>query len=312
MIGPSSDSIAQRSVRLRGKVAIVTGAGSRGSDVGIGGAAAILLARAGAKVVLVDQFLDRAETTREIIEREREQDLHQQALTPNSSAGDEFVAVALAADISKPEDCKRAVDIARDTFGRVDVLVNNVGIDGPTGTAVHVDVHEWDNAMRVNVTSMMLMAKYAIPEMLRTSPMDKSKGTGKAIINLASVAGLQGGHHAILYPTSKGAVINMTRAMAAHHGLAGIRVNAIAPGMVYTPMVRRDGMSKELREARKARSLLQIEGYAWDIAHSIVFLASEEARWITGAILRVDAGATAGYTAAENFGEPGPMTKAKL
>lgn len=103
--------------------------------------------------------------------------------------------------------------------------------------------------MRVNVTSTMLMAKYTIPEMMHTSLADKSKGTGKLIVNLSSVAGVCGGHHTLLYPNLKGAIINMIRAMAAHHGLDGIQVNAIAPGMAYTPMVNLMGMLEVLREA---------------------------------------------------------------
>jgi NAD(P)-dependent dehydrogenase (short-subunit alcohol dehydrogenase family) len=171
-------------------------------------------------------------------------------------------------------------------WGRLDVLVNNVGIGGPPGTAVEVDPEAWERAMRVNVTSMMLMAKHAIPELLRQG--------GGSIINLSSVAGLQGGHPSLLYPTTKAAVIGLTRAMAAHHGPDGIRVNAVAPGMVYTPMVYSRGMSPELREARRRRSLLQTEGSGWDVGMAVVFLAGDEARWVTGIVMPVDAGATAG------------------
>ena len=109
-----------------------------------------------------------------------------------------------------------------------------------------------------------------------------------------SVAGLVGGHPSLLYPTSKGAVINLTRAMATHHGTEGIRVNCIAPGMVYTPMVYSRGMSPELRETRRQRSLLQTEGTGWDVGNAVRYLASDESRWVTCTILPVDAGATAG------------------
>ena len=153
-------------------------------------------------------------------------------------------------------------------FGHLDTLVNNVGISGPPGTAVEVDEDAWDRALRVNVTSMMLMAKHAIPQMVRAG--------GGAIVNIASYAGLFGGHPALLYPTTKGAVVNLTRAMAAHHAEQGIRVNAIAPGMVYTPMVYADGMSDEIREARKNRSLLKVEGTGWDIGNGVVYLVSDE------------------------------------
>jgi NAD(P)-dependent dehydrogenase (short-subunit alcohol dehydrogenase family) len=148
--------------------------------------------------------------------------------------------------------------------------------------------------MRVNVTSMVIMAKHAIPEM--------RKSGGGSIVNLSSVAGLTGGHGRLLYPTSKGAIVNLTRAMAAHHGREGIRVNAVAPGMVYTPMVYSQGMPPELREARRLRSLLQTEGTGWDVGQAVLFLASDEARWITGVTLPVDAGATAGMGQARGAG----------
>lgn len=115
-----------------------------------------------------------------------------------------------------------------------------------------------------------------------------------AIVNIASVAGLVGGHPSLLYPTSKGAVVNMTRAMAAQHGAEGIRVNCIAPGMVYTPMVYSRGMTPEMRETRRMRSLLQTEGSGWDVGNAVLYLVGDESRWVTGVILPVDAGATAG------------------
>lgn len=252
---------------LAGRVAIVTGAGSRSSEIGNGRAAAILLARRGAKVLLVDAMLAAAQETAQMIAEE---------------CG---TSMAVQFDVAQLEDCRRAVLTAVDAWGRVDILVNNVGIGGPAGTAVEVDLEAWEQAMRVNVTSMMLMAKCAIPEMRQT-------GAG-AIVNIASVAGLFGGTASLLYPTSKGAVVNMTRAMASHHGGEGIRVNCVAPGMVYTPMVA-DRMTPEMREIRRKRSLLQTEGSGWDVGYAIAFLASDEARWITGVVLPVDAGASAG------------------
>ena len=159
--------------------------------------------------------------------------------------------------MTEPTQCAAAVAATVEAWGRLDGLVNNVGVGGPPGNAVDVDIEAWDRAMRVNVTSMVLMAKYAIPEM-------RKLGAG-AIVNIASVAGLRGGHPSLLYPTSKGAVVQLTRAMAAHHGREGIRVNCIAPGMVYTPMVYTRGMTPEQREARRRRSLLQVEGTGWDV-----------------------------------------------
>ncbi len=255
------------SSRLTGRVAIVTGAGSRSSDIGNGRAAAILLARRGAQVLLLDANLAAAQQTLRMIESEN------------------GVALALQTDVTQPDQCQSAVRRAVEAWGRVDILVNNVGITGPAGTAVEVDLDDWDQALRVNLTSMMLMAKHAIPEM--------RKRQAGAIVNIASVAGLMGGTTSLLYPTTKGAIVNMTRAMAAHHGTEGIRVNCVAPGMVYTPMVA-GRMTPELRETRRMRSLLQTEGSGWDVGHAVAYLASDEARWVTGVILPVDAGATAG------------------
>jgi short-subunit dehydrogenase len=255
------------SSRLTGRVAIVTGAGSRSSDIGNGRAAAILLARRGAQVLLLDANLAAAQQTLRMIEIEN------------------GAALALQADVTQPDQCQSAVRRAVEAWGRVDILVNNVGITGPAGTAVEVDLDDWDQALRVNLTSMMLMAKHAIPEM--------RKRQAGAIVNIASVAGLMGGTTSLLYPTTKGAIVNMTRAMAAHHGTEGIRVNCVAPGMVYTPMVA-GRMTPELRETRRMRSLLQTEGSGWDVGHAVAYLASDEARWVTGVILPVDAGATAG------------------
>ncbi|RFN54019.1 hypothetical protein FIE12Z_1766 [Fusarium flagelliforme] len=146
----------------------------------------------------------------------------------------------------------------------------------------------WATGLDINVSSMVLMAKYAIPAMMTNA--GEIKGS---IVNMGSVAGLKGGTPHLLYPTAKGAVVNMTRAMAAHHAPDGIRVNCVCPGMLYTPMMYAKGMTDEAREARKARSLLGTEGTGWDAACAVVFLASNHARWITGAILPVDAGTTA-------------------
>jgi NAD(P)-dependent dehydrogenase (short-subunit alcohol dehydrogenase family) len=258
----------ERGNRLAGRVALVTGAGSRSSDIGNGRAAAILMARQGASVLLMDTVREAAVETEQMITKEG------------------GVSMALHADVTQAADCERAVRTAIDAWGRVDILVNNVGISGPPGTAIDVDIEGWEHAMRVNVTSMMLMARYAIPEMIKQG--------GGSVVNVASVAGLAGGHPSLLYPTSKGAVINMTRAMAAHHGPEGVRVNCVCPGMVYTPMVSSRGMTPEMRAARRQRSLLQTEGTGWDVGNAVLYLASDDARWITGIVMPVDAGASAG------------------
>ena len=258
--------------RLAGKVAIISGAGSRPADVdspivGNGKATAILFAREGARVVLVDQRRDWAEVTHRIIARE----------------GGESIVVE--ADVANEASCRQAVERALEAFGGVHILVNVVGVTGPAGNAVEVDPEAWDRAMRINVTSMVMMAKYALPPMIEAG--------GGSIVNISSVSGLLGGHPSLLYPTSKAAVIGLTRAMAAHHARQGVRVNCIAPGTVYTPMVASRGMTPELREARRMGTLLQVEGTAWDVASAAAFLASDAARWITGVVLPVDAGATA-------------------
>ena len=198
--------------RLEGRVAIVTGAGSRATGIGNGRAASILLAEAGARVVCLDLNLEWAEVTVSMISKEFGNDK----------------AIALKIDVTKEEECKRAVDYTLDNFGQLDILVNNVGVGGPVGTAVDVDPVAWAKGLEVNVTSMVLMSKFAVPAMEKNQ-RHPIAGRG-CIINMASVAGLIGGTPMLLYPTSKGAVINMTRAMAVHHAPSGIRVNCVCPG----------------------------------------------------------------------------------
>jgi NAD(P)-dependent dehydrogenase (short-subunit alcohol dehydrogenase family) len=195
-------------------------------------------------------------------------------------------SMVVVADVTDQVSSAASVKATVDAWGRLDILVNNVGIGGPIGNAVDVDIAAWDAAMRVNVTSMMLMAKHAIPEM-------RKRGAG-AIVNIASIDGLRGGNPSLFYSTSKGAVVNMTRSMAAHHGPEGIRVNCIAPGYVYTPMVYARGMEPELREARRKNTLLQTEGTGWDLGNGVVYLVSDQSAWVTGIILSIDAGSMAG------------------
>jgi NAD(P)-dependent dehydrogenase (short-subunit alcohol dehydrogenase family) len=257
-----------RDERLRDKIAIVTGAGSRSEGIGNGRATAIILARHGARVTLVDSVAEWVEETARLIAEEG------------------GTSQTVLGDVSDPGSCQAIVARTVEAWGRLDILVNNVGITGPGGNAVEVDPEAWDKAMRVNVTSMVLMAKAAIPEMIKSG--------GGSIINLTSIAGMLGGHPSLLYPTSKGAVNNLTRSMAAHHGRDGIRVNCIAPGTVYTPMVAARGMSAEMRRARSEGTLLGTEGTGWDIGYGVLFLASDESRWVTGITLPIDGGMTAG------------------
>jgi NAD(P)-dependent dehydrogenase (short-subunit alcohol dehydrogenase family) len=250
--------------RLAGKVAVVTGAGSRGEGIGNGRAAAVLFAREGAKVLLVDQTQKAAAETLEMIR------------------GEKGEAEIFEADVTRSADCEAMVADAVRRWGRLDILDNNVGIGG-RATVVDVDEAEWDHLMKVNVTSMMLTSKHAIPAMAKN-------GSG-AIVNISSISALRP-RGLTPYSVSKGAVIALTRAMAIDHAPQGIRVNCIAPGPVYTPMVYAGGMSADLRERRRRASPLNVEGTGWDIGYAALFLCSDEARYITGVVLPVDGGVT--------------------
>jgi NAD(P)-dependent dehydrogenase (short-subunit alcohol dehydrogenase family) len=250
---------------LDGKVAIVTGGGAAGDGIGNGRAAAILMARAGARVLVVDRDLALAERTVEMI----------------GEHGGE--GAAIAADVTRPEDCEAMVAQAVGRWGRLDILDNNVGI-GSRGSVVTEPVDAFERVMRVNVESMFLASKYAIPAML-------DSGDGGAIVNVSSISALRP-RGLTSYSTSKGAVIALTRAMANDHAGDGIRVNCVAPGPVYTPMVYGPGMSEEARATRRRASPLGIEGSGWDVGNAVTFLVSARARYITGQTLVVDGGIT--------------------
>ena len=254
-------SIPRMTARLAGKVAIVTGAGSSGKVIGNGKATAILFAREGAKVLCADAVEDRAGETVEAILKEG------------------GTASAFRADVSKAADCKAMVQAAVERYGRLDILDNNVGIS-VRADVLEVTEEQWDRVMAVNIKSIMLTSKYAIPHMIR--------GGGGSIINISSIAGLRA-NQSTPYSTSKAAVVGMTRSMAGDHGRQGIRVNCIVPGLVYGPMVA-PRMDEALRARRRDASLLGTEGTGWDVAWAAGFLASDEARWITGVALPVDAG----------------------
>ncbi|KAL4869010.1 hypothetical protein BDV12DRAFT_185566 [Aspergillus spectabilis] len=252
------------------EVAIVTGAGSRMSgEIGNGRATAILLARQGAKVVLVDYNPDWANETKKMIENE----------------GAPGEAIVVQADVTDEESCKRVVETTVEKFGGVSILVNIVGVGGAMGDATKLDLAAWERDFRINVTSMVLMSRFVIPEMRKVN-------VGQ--LSICPVSGLLGGNPSLLYPTTKGAIIQMTRAMAAQHGPENIRVNCVCPGMVYTPMVRGRGMTDEMRQARINQNLMKREVDGWDVGYAILFLCSKEAKWITGWIMPVDGGTTAG------------------
>ena len=256
---------------LAGKVAIVSGGGAKDDGIGNGRAAAILLARAGTKVVVSDIDKKLAERTVEMI------------------VADGGTAVAEACDATREADCKRLVDAAVDRWGRLDFLDNNIGI-GSRGSVVDEKPEEYRRVMQVNVETMFLLSKHAIPAMIKTGP-SKSEGGG-AIVNISSISALRP-RGLTTYTVSKAAVIGLTQAMAVDHGKDRIRVNCICPGPMYTPMVNRgNGMSEANRAQRAKASVLKIEGTGWDIGHGVRFLMSNHARYITGQVLVIDGGVT--------------------
>jgi len=259
MRGPEDDP------GLSGKVAIVSGGGALGEGIGNGRAAAILLARGGVKVLVGDLEPKLAARTVEMIEAEG------------------GTAAALAGDMTQEADCKRLVDAALERWGRLDFLDNNVGI-GSRGSVVEENPEEYRRVMQVNVETMFLLSRHAIPAMIRTAK-------GGAIVNISSISALRP-RGLTTYTASKGAVIALTRAMAVDHGRDNIRVNCICPGPVYTPMVYARGMSPAARARRAAASVLKIEGSGWDVGHAVRFLMSSHARYITGQVLVVDGGVT--------------------
>jgi len=252
--------------RLEGKVAIVTGAGATGSGefVGIGQAISLLFTRQGAKVLLVDRDEKNAEVTLAQIKEE---------------GGDAEIFVG---DVTNIDSCQEMAEAAVHAYGKLNVLINNVGISGP-GSVTDVDEEFWDTVIDVNLKSVMLTSKFAIPEMI--------KDGGGSIVNLSSIVGLRagGGQPSHAYAASKGGILGLSNSMAVHYGRDNIRVNCIAPGHVYSPMVARHS-SDEMLELRRRAGPLGFDGTPWDVAYAILFLASDEARWISGVTLPVDAG----------------------
>lgn len=249
-------------LRLVGKVAIVTGGGSRGAGIGTGRAASILFARHGARVLVVDRNLAAAQDTVAEIEKEGGESL------------------AFEANLMAQEDCLAMVQHAVGRWGRLDILDNNVGMEGK-GTILEVGESDWDAVMAVNVKTIFLASRAAIPAMVENG--------GGSIVNLSSISAFRP-RGLTPYTAAKGAVIALTRAMAIDHAASGIRVNCIAPGPIYTPMVYAGGMDEELRDRRRAASPLGIEGTGWDVGYAALFLVSDEARYITGTVLPVDGG----------------------
>jgi len=198
-----------------------------------------------------------------------------QAITEAGGEASIFIA-----DVAKESGCKALVEAAIDRYGKLDILMNSVGIGGP-GATPDVTEDAWNRVLDVDLKSMVFISKYAIPEMIRNG--------GGSIINVASVDGIRAAMTKnIPYAAAKGGMIAATRAMAVHHGRENIRVNCIAPGMIYTSMV--EAVDDRRRQLRRNIAPLGTEGRAEDIAMAAIFLASEESRWITGILLPVDAG----------------------
>jgi NAD(P)-dependent dehydrogenase (short-subunit alcohol dehydrogenase family) len=251
--------------RLAGKRALVTGAGTTpGSDLpGIGEAIAMLFASQGAKVAVADISAERAQATVTLI---------------NDADG---ASLATVGDLASEEDNARCVNEAARALGGLDVVVNNVAMSGGGGSPTTVDLAAWERVMVVNVRTAMLTARHAIAHL-------KESGAG-SIINISSIAATRA-LGAGAYAASKAAMLALTRDWALAHGRDGIRANSLVVGHVHTPM----GATTDAgRERRRLVGLLGTEGVAWDVAWPAVFLASDESRWITGAELPVDAGATA-------------------
>jgi NAD(P)-dependent dehydrogenase (short-subunit alcohol dehydrogenase family) len=247
------------------KVAIVTGGGAPDDGIGNGRAAAMLLARSGAKVLVVDVEREAAEQTVKMI------------------ADEGGTALAHVADVSDEAQCRALVDAALKAWGRLDLLDNNVGIGG-RGSVVDTPSDLWRKIMTINVDSIFYVSKYAIPAMVESAG-------GGAVVNVSSISALRP-RGLTAYSTSKGAVIALTRAMAVDHGPQQIRVNCVAPGPIYTPRMYTGQMTSAGREARRLASVMGREGVGWDIGHAVRFLLSEQARYITGQTLVVDGGAT--------------------
>jgi len=259
--------------RLKNKVAIVTGAGAVGPGWGNGKATSVLFAREGAKVFGVDINLLAAEETKSIIEQE---------------GGTCTVAKV---DVSHPDDVKFMVNQCLKAYGRIDILHNNVGIV-VLGGPVETSEETWDRVMTINLKSMFLTCKYCLPHM-------ESQGGG-VIINIASVAAIRyTGIPYITYYTTKAGILGLTQGIALQYAAKNIRANCILPGLMDTPLIREPlkdfyaaGDVEKMIEIRNKQCPTGKMGDAWDVAYAALFLASEEAKYITGAQLLVDGGLT--------------------
>jgi NAD(P)-dependent dehydrogenase (short-subunit alcohol dehydrogenase family) len=253
-------------LNLEGKVAVVTGAAS-----GIGLGTAELLSAYGAAVALLDVNREKGEA----------------AARAMQEAGRK--AVFFACDITSREACEKTVKAVEEQFGRIDILFNNAGVTHRK-TVVDLPEEEWDQVVDVILKGAYLMAKYVVPVMARNG--------GGSIINTGSGWGIKGGDKAAAYCAAKGGLVNLTRAMAIDHGPANIRVNSVNPGDTDTAMLREEGrqlgqnVEQFLMDSAKGRPLERL-GTPEDVANTVLFLASDLSKWITGASLVVDGGGIA-------------------
>lgn len=256
--------------RLSGKTAIVTGAGSVGPGWGNGKATAVLFAREGARVFAVDINAAAAEETKAIIDAEGGR------------------CTTMRVDVSQAEDVQAMVDRCLATYGRIDVLHNNVGIV-EVGGPVETGEAAWDRVLAVNLKSQYLTCKHTLPHMERQG--------GGAIVNISSVAAIRyTGVDYITYYASKAGILGLTRGIALQYAAKQIRANAILPGLMHTPMIIEPlkdvygGDVETMLRVRAEQCPMKRMGDAWDVAHAALFLASDEAKYVTGVELVVDGG----------------------
>jgi NAD(P)-dependent dehydrogenase (short-subunit alcohol dehydrogenase family) len=258
-------------MRLKDKVAIVTGAGQTpGDTIGNGRATAILFAREGARVMLVDRRADSARETESMITAEG------------------GTATVVEADVTREDDCRAMAAACVEAFGRIDILHNNVGIGRGDAGATHLDLETWNRIIDVNLTGMFLSCKHVLPHM-------REQRSG-SIINISSLAAIAS-TGMLAYKVSKAGVNALTQQIAMGNAKHGIRCNAILPGLMNTPMAiegfaEASGVPKEeIIRGRDAMVPLRAQqGTAWDVAYAALFLASDEAQFITGVLLPVDGG----------------------
>lgn len=256
--------------RLQGKVAIIVGAGQlTGDTIGNGRAVAERFAQEGATLLLVDIDEAAGEATRKAV------------------AGYGQPATLLCADITREADCRAIAQAAMDRYGLIDILHNNVGRSKGDRCTAEMDASMWDEIMAMNLKGMFMTCKHVLPHMV-------AHGAG-SIINVSSTASLAA-RPTVTYKTSKGAVNAFTQHLAMENAAHGVRANAILPGLIDTPMAierraQERGVSRDVvRAEREALVPMQRMGTGWDVAHAAVFLASDEARYLTGVLLPVDGG----------------------